>query len=364
MKILLVSHPPLSPELGASQIVLNLAAALSARGHEVVTWTSSPLPAGTRWWNAWRVQQRLLERFLAAAGPFAAIDVPAISASARVAAAGPVVARSAQPDFLYLDLDLAELRRSRPLPRLHLAARLVHAWAFRRGTLAGWRRSRRILCLGSLEEQWMRRHFPAWEGKLGHYVSAPSPADQASLAVVRRERRPPAAGEGLRFLWLGRWSAHKGTARLVELLQARERTPPRDHVTLAGCGPDAAGKLPDALLESGSVRLVPTYRRSELADLLAAHDAGLFTSEVEGWGLSLNEMLEAGLTVFATSTGAVPDLQPFFPEHLRPFPPPAEVSLADPADDLDERGYFRHFTWAAIAERYEREVLAPMAGPP
>lgn len=361
MRILLVSHPPLSPELGASQIVLNLAAALSSRGHEVVTWTSSPLPAGTRWWNAWRVQRRLLERFLATAGSFDAIDVPAISATARVAAAGPVVARSAQPDFLYLDLDLAELRRSRPLPRLHLGARLVHAWAFRRGTLAGWKRSRRILCLGSLEEQWMRRQYPQWEGKLGHYLCAPGPVDQASLAVVRRERRPAATGEGLRFLWLGRWSAHKGTARLVELLRARAKTHPRDRFTLAGCGPAAAEDCPRELVEAGVIRILPDFRRSELPGLLARHDAGLFTSEVEGWGLSLNEMLEAGLTVFATSTGAVPDLEPFFPERLLPFPPPAETRLATPTNDLDERGYFRRFTWAAIGERYEREVLNLLA---
>lgn len=40
------------------------------------------------------------------------------------------------------------------------------------------------------------------------------------------------------------------------------------------------------------------------------YDAGLFTSEAEGWGLSLNEMLESDMPVFATEVGGVRDLRP------------------------------------------------------
>jgi glycosyltransferase involved in cell wall biosynthesis len=356
MRILLVSHPPLTAELGAAQIALRLAAELRTLGHDAVAWSPAPLPAGTHWRNLWLRQRRAIERHVAEHGPFDVIDTPAISASPRLACAGRLAVRSIQPELLYLWSDVQGDLRQGPVPSSGAVARTV--WAVPRvfAIVGGWRRAATILCLGSRERNWMRRRFPAWSAKTGVYVCAPSQEEREALLDVRRRRPDHPPGPGLRFLWIGRWAAHKGTRRLLDFLSERLSDCPADTVTLAGCGPAAERDLPSAWLRAERVRLVPSFTRAELPALLAGHDAGLFTSSVEGWGLSLNEMLEAGLMVFATPAGAVDDLQPYFPASLRPFPPPERPEPA-PREDLAVNGYFERFNWSAIARDYARQAL-------
>jgi glycosyltransferase involved in cell wall biosynthesis len=357
MKILVVCHPPLSPEYGGAQSGMNLASALASRGHEAVAWSPAPLPPGTRWWNLNRRRIAAIESFAAAHGPFDVIDTPAITASSRLARSGPLVVRSVQPELLYPIHDLRAQWISRPSVRT--LAHTVFGCFSAATVLGGWRRAHLIFCLGSTERGWMRRRFPALAPKLRSYDCALSAEDKAMLAGVRQRRSAPAAtaAPGTRFLWIGRWSPHKGTATLLRFLGGRLGSCPADTFTLAGCGPAAEGALPPEWLRSGRVRLVPSFPRAELPALLARHDAGLFTSDVEGWGLCLNEMLESGLPVFATTAGGVEDLRPFFPESLRPFPPPAELTLGPPAEDLASNGYHSRFDWAAIARSYEEEVV-------
>lgn len=353
MRILIVSHPPLAAELGAAQTALNLAAALRDRGHDALAWSPEPLPPGTRWWNLWRRQTRGVERFAEEHGPFDVIDTPAISASARLARCGSLVARSVQPELRYLGLDLRHDLARHPSPRALVNAALGIPRAA--AITGGWRRASRILCLGTHELDWMRRRYPRWTSKLGLYVSALPPGEEEALATVRRRRSGP-AGPGVRFLWMGRWSAQKGTARLLRFLRERLATRADDTFTIAGCGAAAERDLPPAALRSGRVRVLPAFSRRELPALLAGHDAGLFTSDVEGWGLSLTEMLESGLTVFATEAGGVADLRPYFPASLRPFPPPMEIAH-ESLEDLEANGYRGRFSWPGIARSWEEQVL-------
>jgi glycosyltransferase involved in cell wall biosynthesis len=361
MKILLVSHPPLSARLGASQIALNLAAALRSLGHDAVVWSPEPLPPGTRWWNLWIRQRRAIERGAREQGPFDLIDTPAISASAALAREGPLLVRSLQPELHYVAWAAWGDLRHRFLPSPRSLAHALLALPRAGAIVAGWRRAQAVLCLGSRELAWMRRRFPGWSGKLGFYVCAPAEEERAALAAVRRRRCAPAPGAGIRFLWLGRWTAHKGTRRLLRFIGSRLATAPADRFTLAGCGPAAEREVAAEWRRSGRVRLIPSFTRGELPDLLATHDAGLFTSSVEGWGLSLNEMLESGLPVYATEAGAVEDLRPYFPCSLRPFPPPAQIEPAA-LEDLEANGYLRRFDWLEIAREYERQALAHRGG--
>jgi glycosyltransferase involved in cell wall biosynthesis len=357
MRILLVSHAPLTAELGAAQTALLLAGALRARGHDAFAWSPEPLPRGTHWWNVWRRQAQSIERFAESNSRFDVIDTPAISAGHRLLPYGQLVVRSIQPELRYLLFELQTDLLGRPSPR-SFAHAVFGVWRAA-DILAGWRRASRILCLGTAEIEWMRRRFPRWAPKLRSYISAPSPADRIALLEVRRQRRTEPEAEGLRFLWIGRWAEHKGIRRLVSWIAERAVTAPHDTFTLAGCGLAAERDLPPAWLRSGRVRLFPSFSRTELPPLLASHDAGVFTSAIEGWGLSLNEMLESGLPVFATETGGVADLRPFFPESLRPFPPPARAGI-EPArlEDLEANGYFQRFSWPEIARRYEEATLA------
>jgi glycosyltransferase involved in cell wall biosynthesis len=355
MRILLVSHPPLTAESGAAQIALNLTAALRSRGHDAEAWSPEPLPA--HWWDRWRRHRRAIERFATENGPFDVIDCPAVSVSPRLACAAFVVARSVQPELGYIAADLREQLR-RPTHRLPFHA--LYDAGVAAALLRGWRRAPVLLCLGSAEEGWMRRRFPRLAPKLRHYFVAPDTAERQALAAVREERRRRSPqGPGTRFLWIGRWVAHKGTARLLRFLAERAAGHPDDMFTLAGCGPDAerdAARLLAPLLREGRLRIVPAFSRGELPALLTAHDAGLFTSAVEGWGLSLNEMLEAGLTVYATAAGGVADLRPFWGGRLLPFPPPPGLPTEAPEPDL--AAYLSTFSWPEIARRYETDALA------
>ncbi|HBL31699.1 MAG TPA: hypothetical protein DD490_33160, partial [Acidobacteria bacterium] len=115
MRVLLVSHPPLTATLGAAQIALHLAAGLRELGHDAVALSPAPLPPGPHWFS-WLQQRRVLDRLVAEQGPFDVIDTPAISATPALARAGRLVVRSIQPELCYLRDDiLGELRR-RPVP--------------------------------------------------------------------------------------------------------------------------------------------------------------------------------------------------------------------------------------------------------
>jgi glycosyltransferase involved in cell wall biosynthesis len=359
MRILLVSHAPLTSELGASQIVLSLATALRARGHDALAWSPEPLPPDARGRTLWKRQLAALESFAAGHGPFDVIDTPAITAGRNLERQGRLVVRSIQPELRYLWQDIrGELgRRLPPTPRS--AAHALIAAPRAAAILAGWRHARLILCMGSIELSWMARRFPRWQFKLGSYVCAPSPAERPALAEVRRRRPARPEGEGLRFLWIGRWAAHKGTGRLMRWIAERAAAAPDDTFTIAGCGPAAERDLRPEGLQSGRVRLVPFFPRTQLPALLASHDAGVFTSTVEGWGLTLNEMLESGMPVFATRAGGVADLAPFFPQSLRPFPPPVRIEPWPLPEDVEANGYLARFDWAAIAESYEEAVRGP-----
>jgi glycosyltransferase involved in cell wall biosynthesis len=361
MRILLVSHPPLAAELGAAQVALNLAAALRGRGHEATAWSPEPLPPDGWGWSRWLRQARAIEEFAASHGPFDLIETPAITASGRLARLGRIVVRSVQPELRYLSLDIRNDLARHPSPRA--AANALLGIPRTASIVAGWRRASLILCQGSDERAWMRRRFPRWTGKLGLYVCALPPDEREVLAEVRRRRRSGAGAPGTRFLWIGRWSSQKGIHRLLRFLRERIASHPGDAFTVAGCGPAAERDLPPEWLSTGRVRVLPAFTRAELPGLLAGHDAGLFTSDVEGWGLSLNEMLEAGLTVFATGAGAVADLRPYFPASLRPFPPPAAV-VPGPLEDLQANGYAARFSWPEIARSWEEQVLrGPETGP-
>jgi glycosyltransferase involved in cell wall biosynthesis len=353
MKILLVSHAPLTAELGAAQIALRLAAALRDRGHDAAAWCPDSLPPKTSWWNLWRRQREAVARFAAEHGPFDVIDTPAIFAGRGLLSHGTLVVRSIQPELLYLQQEVCDdLARHYFSPRS--LAHTAQALQRHRAIVGGWRRARLIVCLGGIELAWMQRRFPRWRRKLTSYVCAPAAAERAALAEVRRRRAPP-EGERIRFLWIGRWAAHKGLKRLRRWIAERLAQTPEDTITIAGCGAGAARDLPPAWLRSGRVRLVPAFSRCELPALLASHDAGVFTSTVEGWGLSLNEMLESGMPVYAMPAGGARDLQPFWQGRLRPFPPPLEI--LDPEETGPSlEAYDSYFSWPEIARRYERDL--------
>jgi glycosyltransferase involved in cell wall biosynthesis len=351
MRILFVVLSPITAELGAAQMALNLSSALRAIGAEVVVWTPHPIPSEVRWWRRMAWIRRRAAEYAREDGRFDFVDIPPVAGTRMLAQQCAVVTRSVQPDLQYLWTEIRYAGRVRSISfAVWIASAMTNAYLAAL-VIAGWFRARHIMCLGTQDFEWMMRWFPWWRGKMSMYVNAISEEERKTLDVIRRNRKKP-SGAGTRFLWLGRWATHKGNDLLLDFLRSQLTVRPSDTFTIAGCGPEAQLQTPAEILNTGRVRFVPSYNRKELVDLLETHDVGLFTSRIEGWGLTLQEMLESGMPVYATSAGAVRDLQHFFRGLLRSFPPSMAACEATSKGDMSESSYFERFSWGAIAARY------------
>ena len=359
MRILIVTHAPLRPEFGASQIALNLGEALRAYGQDVTLWSPQPLSPNTRWWRTLPAMRARLDEFLGTAEGFDIVDCPATFVTPLASRSATVLARSTQPDLLYLRNDLTSRRPQGFKGLAYLPFEYLLTLYHITLVLRGWSRATRILCLGSLELKWMRRWFPWWRHKLACYLIAPAAGDRLELSEVRKHR-VARKEDRLRFLWIGRWVAHKGRRKLLDFITQWSTARPQDTFTIAGCGPDAQRDCPVELVRSGIISIVPSFERSELGGLLARHDAGLFTSGIEGWGLSVNEMLESGMPLFATETGGVLDLKEFFNEQLLPSPPGPEIVSRVTGNSLISANYLNEFSWERIAAKYLQSVSSKL----
>ncbi|MCG6134897.1 MAG: glycosyltransferase family 4 protein [Nostoc sp. LLA-1] len=359
LRILIATHSPLSAKFGAGQMAINLAEAFRAQGHDVTLWSPYPMPNMTRWWQGFQsiqLMRKKLDEFLETQEPFDVIDCYAAFITKQVSKSGLVVARSVQPDILYIASNLNNIKNKGLKDTVLLPFNYLFAMANILLLLQGWRRAKYIFCLGSLELQWMKKCFPWWINKMIFYNNALSKADQIELAKVRLNRKKNQE-EGTRFLWIGRWTAHKGIKELVDFIVKRAALYPQDIFTIAGCGTSVEEDFSFELIQSGRVKIVPSFERSQIYSILANHDIGLFTSRVEGWGLVLNEMLESGMPVFAKSAGGVIDLQLFFKDMLKTFPPPLLQLFDEPIKSMCMDNYYNTFSWKKIAENYIKFIV-------
>ncbi|HEY9810714.1 MAG TPA: methyltransferase domain-containing protein [Halomicronema sp.] len=356
MRMLIVTHAPLSPEFGAGQMAINLAEAFRNLGEDVTLWSPHPLPETTKWWQSMQKMRSKLDEFIQTQQRFDVIDCPATFITSKVRkSAAIVVARSVQPDLLYLFSSLNPLERNSFPEIIKAGFDYVYKIFIALLIVQGWWKANFILCLGSLELAWMQKWFPWWKGKLSYYVNALSNIDKETLASLRKHRQKPLEDK-LRFLWIGRWVSHKGTDILLKFIEEWLEKRPQDTFTIAGCGAEVQKHLPLELLRAEQVKIVPYFERNQLFSLLAGHDVGLFTSKVEGWGLVLNEMLESGMPVLATNAGGVPDFQPY----CKPIKP-ISFLLAIPKNFLmiflEKKESHGIFCWNKIAETYKNTLL-------
>jgi glycosyltransferase involved in cell wall biosynthesis len=108
------------------------------------------------------------------------------------------------------------------------------------------------------------------------------------------------------ILAIGRLHVQKDFDTLIAAAQRWTALEPAPVVAIAGDGPERE-RLQGIIDATGAdVRLLG--HRSDIADLLAAADIAVNTSRWEGYPLSLQEVLQAGLPLVATRTGGIPDL--------------------------------------------------------
>jgi glycosyltransferase involved in cell wall biosynthesis len=355
MRILIVCPCPIQPELGAAQVHLNLAAGLRGLGHDVRVWSPFPLPQ-VHFAGVVLKMRTMLGALLRSGEAFDVVDCPPyLLCSAFVDAKTTWVARSVQPDILYFLESLRSQVRGSVSAMTRTAARA--AWMIGIAALIqrGWSVSDVVMCFGRRERAWVADWFPWLRPKLRSYDGAISEADRAELACVRRARRPRSGDRPVRYLWIARWAEHKGTDTLLAFLRTRVAEATHERFTIAGCGLQGEQALAP-LVGSGRVRVVPGFARSELPGLLASHDAGLFTSRVEGWGLVVNEMVESGLPVYATIAGGVEDIRSVLGPFIQDFPPPPGALLPSPPTDEALACYEARFSWPTIAASYAESI--------
>jgi glycosyltransferase involved in cell wall biosynthesis len=355
MRILIVCPCPIQLELGAVQVHLNLAASLRELGHTVRVW--SPFPLREVHFAASVLKMRtMLGSFLRSGEVFDVVDCPAyLLRGSFVDTKTTWVARSVQPDILYFWESLRGQARSSVGAMTRTAARTAWMAGIAALIQRGWAVSDVVMCFGRTERAWISDWFPWLRPKLRSYDGAISEADRAELASVRHARRPRSENQPVRYLWIARWADHKGTDTLLAFLRARVAEGTNERFTIAGCGPIGAQALAP-LAHSGLVRAVPEFTRADLPGLLAAHDAGLFTSRVEGWGLVLNEMVESGLPVYATTAGGIDDIRSVLGPFIQNFPPPPGAPLPSPPSAEALARYEARFRWPTIAASYVASI--------
>ncbi|MEP0948101.1 glycosyltransferase family 4 protein [Leptolyngbya subtilissima] len=356
LRILLVTHAPLLPEHGAAQVAINLGQAFKALGHEVALWSPQPIPPEIQQWNRSRYMQKKLQNYLETQDTFDVIDCPPIFITRSFKEKSIVISRHVQPDLLYI-LSTLNIDRNTSLKNfLSFPLRLCVSISDTVSIICGWYIADYIFCLGTHELKWMTKWFPSLRGKLSAYYNAISENEQESLKKIR-EARSLEQLPHIRFLWIGRWVRHKGIRELENFISSWLLNRPQDCFTIAGCGNYETSKSLSRLNKVEQVSIVSNFDRSKLLELLNSHNIGLFCSQIEGWGLCLNEMLESGMPVFATNTGGVSDLKRLLGDNILAFPPnPQSINKAIRQSTFDHT-YYNYFSWNSIANSYLEKIF-------
>jgi glycosyltransferase involved in cell wall biosynthesis len=357
LRILIVTHAPLLPEFGAAQMAINLGQAFKELGHEVILWSPHPIPQEIKQWNRSSYMQEKLISYLETQDPFNVIDCPPIFITKSIKKDSIVVSRHVQPDLLYILSSLNIDCDTNWKGFLNFPVRLFISLSQATSIICGWFIADHIFCLGTVELRWMIKWFPFLTGKLTAYFNAISENEQESLKKIREVRNIERLSH-VRFLWIGRWVRHKGVRELESFISSWLLDRPQDSFTIAGCGDYKLCKSLLKLKKMEQVSIVPSFSRAMLLKLLENHDIGLFSSHVEGWGLSLNEMLESGMPIFATSTGGVLDLKQLLGNSIFDFPPNLHMVNKVMNKNTFNDIYYKYFSWNSIASLYLKKVCS------
>lgn len=350
MRILLATWGGEHELYGAGQLAMRFADCLQKAGADVLPWHPPDL-GKLPWWKRQHQGRKLLREYVANAEHFDVIDCPADMISEFKQHRGLVVVRSIQPQLHYTLIETVDMWRRNGFAfrqLLRSGAGTVYSIYESIFYIYGLASADRILCLGNIEFQFYWRYCPWWRKKLWKQWLCPSAEERGEFSKLRTGRECPGSS---RVLWMGRWAAHKGPRILEQHLHALLQAGVAQQITVAGFHHLDYLEMDKRLLASNKITLIPQFSRHELLELLSNHDIGLFTSTSEGWGLVLNEMLESGLTVYATDAGGVADLKEFFPNQLRKLPKPgARLEAVAPEPDLKD--YYSRFSWEAIGQYY------------
>jgi len=300
LRVLMVMHLHAQMELGGARVQLELAEILREHGCHVGV-LDRPEILGDR--RPGRVgispaafAAAAVRRVRAIAPEYDVVDAHQGNlpvSKRRLGFEGLMVTRSVGLAPLYADFE-REARRRWPQARTgHLAARPIHLWRERR-FLHQVRRTLKLCDLAIVPNEDEREYVDAQLSIGEKTVVRPLGISQPQLDRMRgvvpagRDERPHVA-------FIGHWTPRKGSQDWPEIVARVREAVPGAAFTFLGTrsGPEEIARALGA--QGDGVRVVPTYRTEELAQLLAGVRAGALPSYIEGLGIGVVEKLAAGI---------------------------------------------------------------------
>ncbi|NEO84402.1 MAG: glycosyltransferase [Spirulina sp. SIO3F2] len=334
LRILIMLHMPLKPELGGARVQLELAQQWQAQGHQIETFDFNqafpePSPqiyplAATLMRPAFAQQARTFVR--AQGHRFDVIDAHQGNLPFRkqtLGFNGLLVARSVGLHAFYA-LFNRHYAVEQPL-KTRFLQKLLN-WRDRHESQRCWRsyQTSDLLNLPNPDEKaYLDRHLQTQaKSHVFPFGLSPERSTQLAQAMANPEMRrsPPTV------VFIGTWSLRKGARDWPQIITTIRRQRPETQFLLLGTGVAPAIVYRDLQTEdcpATGIEVIPQYKSEELPQLLTNATVGVFPTYVEGFGFGILEKLAAGIpTVSYAAGGPKTLLQGFNPACLVPIGQP------------------------------------------
>lgn len=368
LKILIAIGVSRKKEAGAAGVVLNHAAELTKRGHEVECWFLEDVferPAKLRRFEALIFAWRIAQRIWRAPGKYDVVNLHAPwgcvygvwRAMTRATNAPPYVLTMQGSEERYVRAMRAENRKGRAWNfswKNRLWHRVYHQTmydlAIRTAEFGAVANREAWICA---ELKYGREPGLIW------YV--PNGVEERFFAV----REYPETNEP-RLLFVGTWLDRKGVYYLAEAFRIVAKNVPGARLTVAGSSAsEEEVKRFFASEVRDRVRVIPFVTREEIPKVYAEHDVFVFPSLVEGMPLTLLEAMATGLPVVTTNTSGMADVVEHDVNGLL-VPPAAAEELAGCVEKLCVSAELRNrlgiagqqsmrrYTWETVTGQLEK----------
>jgi glycosyltransferase involved in cell wall biosynthesis len=354
-------------EAGAASVVLNHAAELTKRGHEVDCWFLEDVlerPAKPKRFEALFFARELSRRIRRDLGKYDVVNLHAPWGCAYGVWRRRSGKRDAPPYVLTM-----QGSEERYVEAMRLEERKGRAWNFSWKNRL-WHRlyhqsmydySIKTADCGAVanREAWICAELK-YRRAPGLFWYVPNGVEERFFVAREYPEKKECA-----LLFVGTWLDRKGVYYLADAFHAVARKRSEVYLTVAGCGASAEQvKEMFAKDVRDRVRVIPFVNREDVPGLYARHDIFVFPSLVEGMPLTLLEAMASGMPVVTTNTCGMADVVE--DEFNGLLVPAADAEqLADGVERLCEstdlrkrlglagQETMRRYTWDRVAEKLE-----------
>lgn len=367
MKILIAIGVSRQKEAGAAGVVLNHAAELARRGHEVECWFLEDVlkeSGQSKRFEALRFAKAIAKEIQKEPGKF---DIANLHApwgceygkwrKRNNGVIGPPYVLTMQgSEERYVEMMKLEERKGR-------------AWNFRWKNRMWHRIYHQRMYNESIKtaDYGVLANREAWicaelkhKREPGRFWYVPNGTEERFFVAREYQEKPDC-----KLLFVGTWLDRKGVYYLADGFAIAAKNNPALRLTVAGCSTqEMEVKKMFAAEVREQVHVIPFIKREEIVSLYAAHDIFVFPSLVEGMPLTLLEAMATGMPAVTTNTSGMADV---VEDGLNGLLVPAAsaeqlargIEKLCGSSELRKRlglaaqETMRRYTWARIAERLE-----------